>query len=419
LASDASKDPRFKDSKSVRIHNIMSVMCVPLTVGGRLLGVIYLDSRGVPSGFSTVEKAFVGAFANQVSLAIENAKLVGRLYDSVVDLRARAGEKYSFSNIVGPGKKMQEVFRQVDKAAKSTITIMLTGASGTGKELIAGLVHELSPRRDKPLVTVNCAAIQRDLLETELFGIEKRVATGIAPRSGFFERANGGTIFLDEVGDMPLTTQMKVLRVLAAQEFERVGGSKVLKVDVRVVSATNQDLKDMIGKGLFRKDLYYRLNAMRIHLPPLRERREDIADLVEYFIGKYASQNSKPKMSVSPSALGILKMYFWPGNVRELEKCIEHAVVVTDGAQIDINHLPDEVLGNLRTQQAEAAVSSPGRESLPAAKQELEKRMIMRTLSEAGGVQTVAAQKLGIHESTLRKKMKALGIPRSNQHRGR
>ncbi|MFH1219336.1 MAG: sigma 54-interacting transcriptional regulator [Candidatus Eisenbacteria bacterium] len=409
IASDATIDPRFKNSKSVKIHNVMSVMCVPLMREDALVGIIYLDNRDVPSDFSRLERAFVDAFANQVVLAIENARNVGKLYDDVADLKARAGERYSFANIIGPGKEMQEVFRQVEKAAKSSITVLVTGESGTGKELIAGLLHQLSPRRDKPLVKVNCAAIHRDLLETELFGIEKHVATGIAPRSGFFERADGGTVLLDEVGDMPLTTQTKVLRVLAEKEFERVGGSKVLKIDVRVISATNQDLKDLIKRDRFRRDLYYRLNAMHIHLPPLRERISDLPILVDRFVKKYAAENSKGTMQISRATLDVLMRYPWPGNVRELEKFVEHAVVVADGSEIRVEHFPREVLATVTGLGGEiAAFASAG--PLPEVVRQVERDLIRRALDDAGGVKTVAANRLGIHESTLRKKMKALGI---------
>jgi transcriptional regulator with GAF, ATPase, and Fis domain len=414
VASDATQDPRFKNSRSVRMHNIMSVMCIPLKMGESLLGVIYLDSRGVPAGFSDLERAFVGAFANQVALAISNARFVGRLHDDVSDLRLRAGERYSFDHIIGPGKKMQEVFRQVDKAAKSTIGVLLTGDNGTGKELVAGLLHELSPRRDKPMVKVNCAGIQRDLLETELFGIEKRVATGISPRSGFFERAEGGTIFLDEVGDMPPATQRRVLRVLQEKEFERVGGSKVLKADVRVISATNQDLKAMIARDEFRKDLYYRLNGMRIHLPPLKERMEDLPVLVDHFLGKYTELNSKPRMTVLPEVMSILRRYSWPGNVRELENCIEHAVVVADGLEIAPEHLSEEILESRQTPVSVVRLDSES-SSLPDAIHLLEKRYILRALEDAEWVQTAAAGALGIHESTLRKKMKQLSIEKEQR----
>ena len=408
IASDATTDPRFMNSNSVRIHNVMSVMCVPLMRGEHLLGTIYLDNRDVPSEFSTLEKAFVAAFANQVALAIENARDVGKLYEDVSDLKAAAGKKYSFANIIGPGKEMQEVFRQVEKAAKSSIAVLLTGESGTGKELIAGLLHELGPRRGRPRVKVNCAAIHRDLLETELFGIEKAVATGIAPRSGFFERADGGTVFLDEIGDMPPTIQTKVLRVLAEKEFERVGGSKPIKVDVRVISATNQDLKSLIKTGAFRNDLYYRLNGMRIHLPSLKERMEDLPVLVTHFVAKYAAENQRPPMRVSGDAWNVLKKYVWPGNVRELEKCIEHAVVVADGVEIEARHMPSEIL--------EAVASPEGGRSpafgvgLPQALRQTERDSIVNALRETGGVKTAAARKLGIHESTLRKKMKVHGL---------
>jgi transcriptional regulator with GAF, ATPase, and Fis domain len=414
IASNATVDPRFRDSKSVRVHNVMSVMCVPLMRGESLLGLIYLDNRDVPSDFSRLERAFVDAFANQVALAIENARSVGRLYADVADLKAHAGEKYRFSNIIGPSKPMQEVFRQVEKVAKSSISVLLTGESGTGKELVAGLLHHQSARKDKPMITVNCAAIHKDLLETELFGIEKDVATGIAARSGYFERADGGTLFLDEIGDMQPTTQTKVLRVLAEKELERVGGSRVIKVDVRVISATNQDLKDLITRGLFRKDLYFRLNAMRIHLPALRDRMDDLCVLVDHFIRKYVAENSKQPLVMSGRAYDVLRKHAWPGNVRELEKCIEHAVVVADGPEILPEHLPDEVLESL--EGGTPQIFAPGMgESLPSALKRIECDCIVRALHDASWVKTVAAKNLGIHESTLRKKMKVYGITEAAQ----
>ncbi len=410
ISADATKDPRFTASKSIAMHNIKSVMSLPLKVDEELLGIIYLDSRSVPATFTDLEKAFVDAFANQVALAIANARYFGKLHDHCVDLRVRAGERYSFANIVGPGKRMQEIFRQVEKAAKSKITILITGESGTGKELIAGLIHELSPREEKPYVIVDLAAISKDLLETELFGIEKKVATGVAARPGVFERANGGTIFLDEIGDMPLETQMKVLRVLAEQQFTRVGGAKVIRVDVRVISATNKDLKGMMDKGLFRSDLYYRLNAMQIHLPPLRDRLEDLPALIAHFLRKYTAQNAKPSMEISSEALEVLKSYWWPGNVRELEKCIEHAVVVAEGRLIGIEHIPREIVDNVRIAGTTARVRKAGGATLPEAVQTLEKEMILDALRRTGNVKTRAAELLGIHESTLRKKLKAYHI---------
>jgi Nif-specific regulatory protein len=409
IAADATRDTRFKHSRSIKAHNILSVMCVPLIMGNNLLGIIYLDSRDVSADFTELETEFVKAFANQVSLAIARAKLVGGLYEDMANLRVQAYEKYSYENIIGPGKKMQEVFRMVDKAARSNLRILITGENGTGKQVIANLVHRLSDRSDKPMIQVNCAAISRDLLEAELFGIEKQVATGVSARSGYFERANGGTIFLDEIGDMPDTTQMKVLRVLSENEFERVGGAKLIKVDVRVISATNKDLKALVDEGVFRKDLYYRVNHMRIHVPALRERGEDLPYLIDHFLAKYAEANSKPHLRMSREAVTALHQYLWPGNVRELETCIQHAVVKADGEEILVEHLHDEILESLRSRDPGMALGTD-HEPLPEAVRKFERRLIVKALKESGGVKTRAARLLGIHESTLRKKVRSFGL---------
>jgi Nif-specific regulatory protein len=418
IAGDATSDPRFKHSRSVKTHNIMSVMCVPLTTEEKFLGIIYVDSRDVSSGFSRMEKAFVEAFANQVSLAIVNARLVGRLYDDVADLRVQAAERYSFQNVIGPGKKMQEVFRKVDKAARSDLRILITGENGTGKQVIANLVHRLSDRSSKQMIQVNCAGIAKDLLESELFGIEKGVATGVSPRSGFFERADGSTIFLDEIGDMPPATQMRVLRVLSEREFERVGGSKIIRVNVRVISATNKNLRELVDQGLFRKDLYYRLNGMRIHIPPLRERKEDLQLLIDHFLAMYMETNQKSDLVMSREARALLMQYWWPGNVRELETCIQHSVIKADGKEILPEHLHDEVLDNLRSQDPSLQLDG-GDNSLPDAVSGLERRMIERALRQSGWVKTLAAERLGIHEATLRKKMKKLGISCDRPRKGK
>ena len=410
IAGDVTQDTRFKNSRSVRTHNIMFVMCLPLLMRDKLLGIIYLDSRSAPAGLSHLEKSFVQAFANQVSLAIVNARLFGKLYEDMVDLRRRADEKYSHSNIIGPGKKMQEVFRQVEKASKSKINVLITGESGTGKELIAGLVHKLSARRDKPFIVVDSPAIQQgDLLESMLFGIAKRVATGISARSGYFERAHEGTIFLDEVGDMPLATQTKVFRVLENNVFERVGGSRAIEVDVRVISATNQNLRQLINEGKFRKELYYRLYGMHIHVPPLRERIEDLRPLTDYFLKIYIEQNSKPEMTISKEVYGLLRRYRWRGNVREIQRCIEHAVTVAEDVEILPEHLPSEMLDDLRDQDMHTSTDL-GLGSLLEQVEALERRLIIRAMRKSKGVKTLAANILRIHEATLRKKIKRYGI---------
>ena len=417
IATDLRDDPRFSESKSIRAQNIMAVMCLPLMRAGNLLGLIYLDTRGIPTRFTDLERAFVDAFTNQVALAVENARMVGSLRDSFEDLRTRVGEKYNYSSIIGPGKRMQEVFRQVEKAAPTDTSILLTGENGTGKDLVAGLIHELSPRKDAPLIMVNCPAIAKDLVESELFGIEKSVATGVAPRSGYFERADGGTIFLNEIGDLSLATQVRVLRVIDRREFERVGGSKVMKVDVRVVSATNRDLRQLIDDGLFRKDLYFRINHIQISLPPLRERMEDLGDLIAHFVREYAAKNRKPVKRVSREALDLLRRHTWPGNVRELERCIERAVVFAEGEEIKPEDISEEI--TLATQAGGAGIGTeiPGR-TLPERIAAFEKLQMMEALESQGWVKSRAARMLGIHEATLRKKMKGYGIAKSPKPRG-
>jgi DNA-binding NtrC family response regulator len=246
-------------------------------------------------------------------------------------------------------------------------------------------------------------------VESELFGIEKSVATGVAPRSGFFERADGGTIFLNEIGDVPLATQVRVLQAIEDKEFERVGGSRVIKVDVRVISATNQDLKKLMEAGSFRKDLYFRLNHIWINLPPLRERMDDLPDLIDYFVRKYAAKNSKPVRRVSREAMEALLRYQWPGNVRELERCIEHGVVFTDGEEIGLENLSAGITEPLLPGTLIEPLSR-FEGTLPQMVAEFEKLRITEALVKYGWNKSRAARRLGLHEATIRKKMKQYGI---------
>jgi DNA-binding NtrC family response regulator len=377
--------------------------------GEKLLGLIYLDTRGIPTRFTDLERSFVDAFANQVALAIENARVVGDLRSNFQDLKTRVGERYNYTKIIGPGGRMQDVFRQIEKAAPTDTSILLTGENGTGKDLAAGLIHELSPRKDGPFVIVNCPAIAKDLVESELFGIEKSVATGVAPRSGFFERADGGTIFLNEIGDLPHATQVRVLQVIDKKQFERVGGSKVINVDVRVISATNQDLRKLIENGSFRKDLYFRLNHIQIALPPLRERMEDLPDLIAHFIHEYAAKNRKSVKRVSKEVLDVLKKYHWPGNVRELERCIERAVVFAEAEEITPGDLSEEITQAVASDGSHIPPDMLGR-TLPEMKAAFETHLIEEALRKTRWVKSRAALSLGIHEATLRKKMKSYGI---------
>jgi DNA-binding NtrC family response regulator len=305
------------------------------------------------------------------------------------ELRSRLADRYSFDNIIGSSPEMQRVFKTVAQIAPSRATVLLTGESGTGKELVAAAIHHHSPRSAGPFVKLHCAALAESLLESELFGHERGAYTGAdRKREGRFEQANGGTLFLDEIGEISLGTQVKLLRVLQEKEFERVGGSQTLRVDVRVIAATNRDLKEMVAAGKFREDLYYRLNVINLTLPSLRQRPTDIAALAMHFLKQYASENGKDVKRISDEALNQLAVYPWPGNVRELENVIERAVVLADGESIEVGHLPPEL--------AQAARRG-GVPNIPGATMdELERYAILKTMESVGGSTSRAAEILGI-----------------------
>ncbi len=323
-------------------------------------------------------------------------------------LKAQLQERYTFGNIIYGSRRMEEVMGLVARVAPSQATVLIRGESGTGKELIANAIHFAGPRSQKPLVKVNCSAIPETLLESELFGHEKGAFTGATQRRiGRFEEANGGTLFLDEVGDLSPGTQVKLLRVLQEKEFQRLGSNQTLKTDVRVIAATNQNLEEAIKKGSFREDLYYRLNVITIFLPPLRERKEDIPLLIDYFLKKYSKANQKMISDVSKEARNLLLRYSYPGNVRELENLIERAVVLCRGDIITTQDLPF----HLREAKSEALwESSKSQKSLPESLEEIERDMIIKALHEHQGVQTRAAESLGISERVLRYKMKKYRI---------
>jgi transcriptional regulator with GAF, ATPase, and Fis domain len=318
----------------------------------------------------------------------------------------------------------------VARVADSPSTVLITGESGTGKELIAKALHRGSTRRDKPLIKVNCAAIPKDLVESELFGYERGAFTGaVASKPGRFELADGGTLFLDEIGEIPVEIQVKLLRALQESEFERVGGIKTLKVDVRLIAATNRDLKALIAEGRFREDLFYRLAVVPIALPPLRERREDIPLLVRHFIEKYDRRLGKKVEDIEEEALHLLMGYAWPGNIRELENLMERSVLFADGPRIEASALPD----SLREKGAAVpvpiaavgplgAIAAPSgasmKEIVRQAQAELERELITRALEETGGNVTRAAKRLQISRKSLQVKMKELGLRDSENGAG-
>ena len=323
-------------------------------------------------------------------------------------LKAQLQERYTFSNIIYGSPKMQEVMGLVARVAPSQATVLIRGESGTGKELIANAVHYASSRSKMALVKVNCSAIPETLLESELFGHEKGAFTGAAQRRiGRFEEADGGTLFLDEIGDLLPGTQVKLLRILQEKEFQRLGSNQMLKTDVRVIAATHQDLEEAMKKGQFREDLYYRLNVISVSLPPLRERKEDIPLLIDYFLKKYSKANQKSISDISKEARNLLLRYPYPGNVRELENLVERAVVLCRGEVITTQDLPF----HLKEEKPERSWESTKKaKNLPESLEEIERDLIMKALHQHQGVQTRAAESLGISERVLRYKIKKYNI---------
>ena len=345
---------------------------------------------------------------DQLALLIERISERQNLIRENTELREQLIERYKFDEIASTSHAMEEVLNLAGRVAKSNATVLLRGESGTGKELIARAVHYHSPRADRPLIKVNCAALPETLLESELFGHEKGAFTGAASRRiGRFEAADGGTLFLDEIGDISPGVQVKLLRVLQEKEFERLGGNATIKVDVRLIAATNRDLEKAMKDGVFREDLYYRLNVVTVAIPPLRERKEDIPALLEHFLRKYSTENRKKIKGVSAEARDLLMRYLYPGNVRELENIIERAVVLSKGGTITTADLPLHI----RTTESEEKICVKKKgSSLPDTLDTVERGLILEALKDAGGVQTRAAFKLGISERVLRYKLKKYGI---------
>ena len=344
---------------------------------------------------------------NTVLLKDEHNKVIGgieifRDISLIKDLKEKLKGRYSFENIIGNNHRMHEVYELLHEVAPSKATVLIGGETGTGKELIANAIHHNSPRSSKAFIKVNCAALSEGLLESELFGHVKGAFTGaIADKVGRFELANGGTLFLDEIGDITPHTQVKLLRVLQEGEFERVGGTKTIKVDVRVITATNKDLKAEVGKGTFREDLYYRLKVVPLHLPSLRERKDDIPLLVKHFIEKFNKEMGSKIKGISPAALELLMEYNYPGNIRELEHIIEHTFIRCSGSTINPEHLPKDI----KNKNILASVINDA-EPLKA----LEREMIHQILNETNWKYSECAQKLKVSRTTLWRKMKDLGI---------
>jgi len=339
----------------------------------------------------------------ELEVVVERAIEKKHLLEETRILRERVAEKYRFENILGESPDMLHAFKAIRQVASSSASVLLLGESGTGKELFAQALHQASPRRNRPFIKVACAALPETLLESELFGHEKGSFTGaIATRPGRFEAADGGTLFLDEIGDISLTVQVKLLRFLEEREFERVGGNKTFKVDVRIVSATHRDLTKKIADGSFREDLYYRLNVVEIRIPALRERPADLPVLAQHFLKKYALQNAKDVRSFSDEAMSLLLRHPWPGNVRQLENAIERAVVLTEQPVLNVSHFP-----TLRGALEPAEHPAPSGITIPGSSLALiEREAILRTVESVGGSTSRAAKILGISPRKIQYKLK-------------
>jgi len=402
-------------ARRILAEGLRSGCCLPLISHGRPLGTLVVASLREET-FPQRDAELLQHVANQIAIGVENAMAfrqvvdrANKLTEEKLYLQDEIRTEYNFEEIIGENAALKQILEQLQTVAPTDSTILILGETGTGKELIARAIHNLSARRERTLVKVNCAAIPTGLLESELFGHEKGAFTGaIAQRVGRFELAHRGTLFLDEVGDIPIELQPKLLRVLQEQEFERLGSSRTIRVDVRLVAATNVDLAQRVKDNQFRSDLYYRLNVFPVMIPPLRDRREDIPLLVRYFAQKYARRMKKPIDTIPVKAMTALSEYQWPGNVRELENFIERAVILSRGKELQ---LP---LAELKQRAKVIAVPSPnGLVTLEHA----EREHIVRALGETDwviGGPAGAAAKLGMKRTTLQSRIKKLGIARPN-----
>ena len=415
------------------VHVVVTDLVMPRLGGMELLRKVAADFPDVPvilitahgSVDSAVAALKAGAF-DYITKPFEQDELrkviakATRAHDlERQNLHANLGDG-DRPPLVGESPGMKAIYEMIAKVADSPSTVLITGESGTGKELIAKALHRGSSRRDRPLIKVNCAAIPKDLVESELFGYERGAFTGaVSSKPGRFELADGGTLFLDEIGEVPVEMQVKLLRALQESEFERVGGIKTLRVDVRLIAATNRDLKALIADGRFREDLYYRLAVVPIALPPLRDRREDVPLLVRHFVEKYNQRLGKRVEGVDADAMALLQAYPWPGNIRELENLMERSVLFADGPIIKAGALPDSLREAAPSTPvapvgALGAIAAPSgasmKEIVRQAQAELERELIARALDETGGNVTRAAKRLQISRKSLQVKMKELGL---------
>ena len=401
LSNDILESETLSGVKSLLGSRTQSLLCVPLTLYDQTLGVIYLATKNPDVLFDEDHLQLLTAIAGIAAVAFDNAVQLDTLKDAARRLKA---ELDSGHNMIGESEPMRAVYHLISKVAPSESTVLILGESGTGKELAARAIHNLSPRADKPFVAINCAGLSDTLLESDLFGHEKGSFTGaVTQKKGRLEVADGGTVFLDEMGELPMSLQAKLLRVLQTREFDRVGGTRAIKVDIRLIAATNRDLETAVKNENFRADLYYRLNVVSMTMPALRDRRDDIALLAHYFAVRYGQKCKRPLRGLAPTTKNLLVSYEWPGNVRELENVIERAVVLGSTEMIQPEDLPEslhEITLLPNTQQTKFHASA----------REAKRQIVLNALDQAGGNYTNAAKILGIHPNNLHRLARNLGL---------
>jgi transcriptional regulator with GAF, ATPase, and Fis domain len=401
LGNDIPAGEAFVDAKSVMGSQASALLCVPMAVFGKVFGAIYIYTTDRAIHFDETDLQLVTAIAGIAAVALENARHFERLEQENRRLQEAVNIEH---NMVGESPSMRRVYQLIAKAAPMNSTVLILGENGTGKELAARAIHQNSPRARGPFVAINCAALTETLLESELFGHERGAFTGaVAQKKGKLEVADGGTLFLDEVGEMAQQLQVKLLRVLQEREFERVGGTRLIRVDIRLIAATNKDLESAMHDGSFRQDLYYRLNVVRLVMPRLCERREDITLLASYFAAKYGEKCNRRVSGVSAEAQACLMAYDWPGNVRELENAIERAVVLGSTEMILPEDLPEVLL------EVEPPADAPIARYHEAVN-ELKKQLIVKAVEQAGGNYTEAARLMGVHPNYLHRLIRNMNL---------
>ncbi|MEZ6197961.1 MAG: sigma 54-interacting transcriptional regulator [Planctomycetota bacterium] len=442
MSTAAQQDRRFATFESVNMLKLRSVLCLPLKLRDRVIGILYLDHRFKTGAFKAAELSLIESFCSQASVAIENARLYEENKRAEEELRVRKAEveelssivsaaakdreveidqfrshaprkadfKYDYDFIVGSSPRMMEIFQLLERVIPSDVPVLVSGESGTGKELIARAIHVNGPRARRPFIKENCAAIPETLLESELFGYKKGAFTGAdRDKAGLLQQADGGTLFLDEIGEMSLDMQKKMLRVLQEQEFRPVGGRETVKVDVRLVTATNRNLRDAVKEGLFREDLFYRINVIGIEMPPLRERLEDIAPLVEFFLGRFGERAGGKAKRVDDIALKHLLQYHWPGNVRELENEVQRACAIGGDILGKDDFSPDVMAGEILPSR-EGGKDALWKDIVKMTAHQKEREIILRALEENDWKKSAAARELGISRPTLDGKIRTFGL---------